>query len=213
MLTRRQLLWGSGATGVFFGMGARLAPAAPAGGPLSEMLDKHAAQLLRESPQLATALGLDTGTHAALKRELDDESASGLAGSHARCAARLKDLESIDSKRLSPSEEFQRQAAIYANHLGIEGGQFGYGANSLVAVINEDVTPYVVTQQTGAVNSIPDFLDSQHKIASSTDADAYLARLVAFVRVLDQQTERIRHDAALGVIPPEDRKSTRLNSS
>ncbi len=203
MLTRRQLLWCSGATGALLVTGARLTPAAPARDPLGEMLAKHAEQLLRESPELATALGLDTGTHAALKRELDDESASGLASSHARCAVRLKDLASIDGKRLSPSEELQRQAAIYANELGVEGGQFAYGANSLVAVINEDITPYVVTQLTGAVNSIPDFLDSQHKVASATDADAYIARLVAFARVLDQQTERIRHDAALGVIPPD----------
>jgi uncharacterized protein (DUF885 family) len=203
MLTRRQLLWGSGATGAFLAAGSRLASAAAAGDSLSDMLAKHAEQLLRESPQLASALGLDADTRAALKRGLDNESASALARSHARCAARLKDLESIDRKRLKPSDKFQYEAAVYANQLGVEGGQFDYGDNTLLAVINENITPYVVTQQTGAVNAIPDFLDSQHKIESAGDAADYLARLAAFAGVLDQQTERIHHDAALGVIPPD----------
>jgi uncharacterized protein (DUF885 family) len=203
MLTRRQLLGCSSAVGALLVMDTRLAPAAPASDRLSDMLARHAEQLLRESPQSATALGLDTGVRAALKRELDDESASALASSCVRCAARLKDLESIDRKRLKPADAFQYEAAVYANQLGVEGAQFDYGENTLLAVINENITPYVVTQQTGAVNSIPDFLDSQHKIESATDAAAYLARLAAFARVLDQQTERIRHDAALGVIPPD----------
>lgn len=205
MVTRRQLLWASGATGALLAAGSRLASAAAGatGDPLSDMLAKHAEQLLRESPQLASALGLDTGTRAALKRGLDDESASALARSHARCAARLKDLESIDRKRLRSSAEFQYEAAVYANRLGVEGARFDYGDNTLLAVINENITPYVVTQQTGAVNAIPDFLDSQHKIESARDAGDYLARLAAFAAVLDQQTERIHRDAALGVIPPD----------
>src|SRR5436305_6271871 len=98
MLTRRHLLGCSSAASALLVMGTRLAPAAPASDRLSEMLANHAEQLLRESPQLATALGLDTGMRAGLKGELDDESASALASSHARCAARLKNLESIDSK-------------------------------------------------------------------------------------------------------------------
>ena len=202
MLTRRQLLCASGVTGALLATGARLASAA-AGEPLSDLLAKHAEQLLRESPQLASALGLDAGTRAALKRELDNESASALARSHVRCAARLKDLESIDRNRLKSSDQLQYEAAVYANQLGVEGGQFDYGDNTLLAVINENITPYVVSQQTGAVNAIPDFLDSEHKIESAGDAADYLERLAAFAGVLDQQTERIHRDAAIGVIPPD----------
>lgn len=203
MLTRRQLLWGSGAMGALLSSGVRLEAAPAPSERLSRMLSRHADQLLRESPQLASAMGLDAGTRASLKRQLDDKSASGLANSHARCAARLKDLGSIEREKLQPAEIYQYDAAVYANQLGVEGSRFGYGDNSLLAVINEEVTPYVVTQQTGAVNSIPDFLDSQHKIETATDASAYLSRLSVFARVLDQQTERIEHEAQLGITPPD----------
>ena len=85
----------------------------------------------------------------------------------------------------------------------MEGARFGYGSNTLIAAINQAVTPYVVSQEAGAVNSVPEFLNSQHKIVSSADADAYLARLERFSSVLDQETERIGHDSEIGVMPPD----------
>ena len=63
--------------------------------------------------------------------------------------------------------------------------------------------PYTVTQLTGAYTSIPDFLASQHPVTNREQADAYLARLSAYARVLDQETARIGEDAAAGVIPPD----------
>src|SRR5205814_10652865 len=71
---------------------------------------------------------------------------------------------------------------------------FGYG---------DGVRPYVVSQLTGAYQSIPTFLDRQHRIENREDAEAYLARLRAFAVVLDQETERVRHDAGLKVAPPD----------
>ena len=61
--------------------------------------------------------------------------------------------------------------------------------------------PYTVTQLTGAIRCIPDFLASQHPVTNREQADAYLARLSAYARVLDQETARIGEDAAAGVIP------------
>ena len=63
--------------------------------------------------------------------------------------------------------------------------------------------PYVVSQLTGAYQEVPTFLDRQHQIENKEDADAYLARLRAFAVVLDQETERVRHDAGLKVVPPD----------
>ncbi len=64
-------------------------------------------------------------------------------------------------------------------------------------------SPYVVSQQTGAYQSVPDFLDTKHKVETAGDADAYLLRLRSFARQLDDQTERMRHDAGAGVVPPD----------
>src|SRR5256885_1988392 len=43
----------------------------------------------------------------------------------------------------------------------------------------------------------------QHQIENPEDAGAYLERLRAFAVVLDQETERVRHDAGLKVTPPD----------
>ncbi len=61
----------------------------------------------------------------------------------------------------------------------------------------------MVSQLTGAYQSVPDFLDSQHPVKTRTDADAYLSRLRAFATALDQESERVRHDAGLGCSPPD----------
>src|SRR6185312_7987735 len=63
--------------------------------------------------------------------------------------------------------------------------------------------PYVVSQQGGAYSGVPEFLDSQHKVATAADAEAYLARVRAMARCLRQETERVKKDAGLGVIAPD----------
>ena len=54
----------------------------------------------------------------------------------------------------------------------------------------------------GAYYWLPDFIGSRHPLESKQDLDAWFARLSALATALDQETERIRHDAGLGVILP-----------
>src|SRR5690606_6944564 len=63
--------------------------------------------------------------------------------------------------------------------------------------------PYVLSQQNGRYASVPNMLDSQHRVANAADAEAYLARLSAFARVMDTDIELVRSDTALGIIPPD----------
>ena len=67
----------------------------------------------------------------------------------------------------------------------------------------ESVTPYVVSQGTGWFAVIPDFLDSQHKIETTDDAEAYLSRLSDYARGLDDENARMMRDAGKGVIAPD----------
>ena len=62
--------------------------------------------------------------------------------------------------------------------------------------------PYVLTQLTGAYTGLPDFLVSQHQVTNRETADAYLSRLSAYARVLDQEIEVLNADVANGIIPP-----------
>jgi uncharacterized protein (DUF885 family) len=62
----------------------------------------------------------------------------------------------------------------------------------------------------GAYYWLPDFIGSRHPLESRQDLDAWFERLSAFATVLDQETERIRHDAGLGVILPDFTLATTL---
>jgi uncharacterized protein (DUF885 family) len=50
---------------------------------------------------------------------------------------------------------------------------------------------------------VPSFLDNQHTIENKADADAYIARLEAFARLVDQESDVARHDMAMKVTPPD----------
>ena len=200
MLDRRDFLLSTGAAGVALGMGSGQAGAAS---PLSALFDAYAEQLLQESPEGATGLGLDSGPHAALKSRLDDASWTAIEQANAQCKLRLKALAAIDRTQLKGADGINYDAVVYANALGAAAAQFGYGDNTLLSAMNEASTPYVVSQQTGAFSIVPEFLNSQHRIDDAAGADAYLARLEALAVKLDQQTERVRRDAGEGVIPPD----------
>jgi uncharacterized protein (DUF885 family) len=161
------------------------------------LFDQAAAQALRTQPELATSLGLDKDELAWTKSQLSDFSPAALANSQAVNTSQLKELRSIDRTQLEGMDavnydtiEFQLAVIEEADRkfkYGVRGGGF----------------PYVLSQLGGAYRDIPDFLDTQHSIDSKSDADAYLARLGAFARLLDQENELVRRDAALGVIPPD----------
>ena len=41
------------------------------------------------------------------------------------------------------------------------------------------------------------------RVETREDAQAYVARLEAFARIMDEEIERVRRDVGLGVIPPD----------
>ena len=200
-LSRRVFLMASAAAG--------LAPALPAaaqtsaGNPrLDALFDAFVEQMLTASPETATSLGLDKGARAGLKRRLADRSIAGVQRVAADTAERLKALKAFDVAGLSDQAKLYRDIALYAHQLGADGARFAYGDNTLASAMNENATPYLVSQQTGAFSSVPELLDAQHSVANAEDAEAWLARMEIFAAELDQESERVGRDVGLGVIPP-----------
>ncbi|MBI5941585.1 MAG: DUF885 family protein, partial [Caulobacterales bacterium] len=195
---RRQLLLGATAAGL-----AASAPAlawAATAGPIADpklagLIDDFVQEMLVASPETATSLGLDTGANAGLKGKLSDASAAGREAAIAGYQSRRKRLAAIDRATLSPSDVTIYDTVVYAQGLGARGGKFSYGI--------DNANPYIVSQQNGAILNAPEFLNSQHLIASKADADAYVARLDALATVIGQETARIQVDAAAGVSPPD----------
>jgi uncharacterized protein (DUF885 family) len=166
---------------------------------LSALLDDIFAGFIERTPEFATTLGLDKGERAGLKSQLSDYSAASRSRELGEARARLADLRKLDRAKLSTTGALHYDIVDYllSTSTGARG-RFTYGnigdAGGFV--------PYVISQQDGAYQSVPDFLDSQHRVANKADADAYLARLEAFATAIDQNSEAQRQDAARGVFAP-----------
>jgi len=152
---------------------------------------------LRENPTSATGLGLDTGALAPLRGQLGDDSQAKVDADRAKAVRRRRQLQAFGRGGLSPAGELNYDIADFRAEVGAIGARFHYGN------AGGRPSPYVVSQLGGAYYQVPDFLDTQHPIHTAQDADYYLSRLQDFARNLDQESDRIRHDAALGATPPD----------
>lgn len=198
MLDRRRFCLASTAMALTAGSGANARAATGSGDTrLATLFDRFFATALDDSPTLVTSLGLDKGSRAGAKSRLDDASLAAVAHRKATAARQVAELGEIEPGTLSPKAAIDRDALLYGLRVADAANRrFSYGVEGGGA-------PYVLGQINGAYTSVPDFLDSQHTVETRDDCDAYLARLDAFATVMDQEVERVRHDVALGVTPPD----------
>jgi len=198
MLSRRDVLLTAASAAL--GGRAAAAPSPVASGveqKLSALLDAFFAEDLQEGPELATSLGLDVGAHADLKSRLQQASVADLERRKRRTADQLARLSGVDRKALTAMPAVNYDSVFYdLQTTDAANRRFHYGHEGAGS-------PYVLSQITGAYQSAPDFLATQHTITTRADCEAYVARLSELARVMDQEIERVRRDAGLGVIPPD----------
>jgi uncharacterized protein (DUF885 family) len=204
ILTRRHFLGSAGAVAALQLLPGCATRAVRESGSVEPLLAAMAEALLAEYPENATTLGLDRDARSGLKSKLADRSLHGRARLAGAAADRLRRLEAVDRAGLDPAAAIDRDVAETAHRLAVEGFRFPYGD---VVTLNQNLSyrnaPYVVAQNTGAFVEVPDFLDSNHVVATAADAEAYLARLEAYAGALDGETERLAHDRGLGVVAPD----------
>ena len=166
-------------------------------GRLLALFDEIFEDMLDHSPEMVTRLGLHKGARMASKSELSPASIAELEADKARNAARLARMEAIDRTALSPAMTPHYEAVLFTTATNAAAdARYVYGNGGAG-------NPYVLSQLNGAYQDAPDFLGTQHSIETEADAEAYLDRLAAFATVMDQETERSRRDAGLGVVPPD----------
>ena len=195
---RRTILLGAGALGAVAATpGWAQAPAAGPSPALTALFDAIYEEDLRRSPESATSQGLDKGKLASLRGQTGDASMAGRDAATAAAKDQLRRLEAFDRRGLSPADALNLDVVIYTKRARIAQGSFAYGGSGF------GPSPYVISQNGGAYQSMPDFLDTRQPVETVQDAEDYLARLDGFATTLDQETERLRHDSSLGVIPPD----------
>jgi uncharacterized protein (DUF885 family) len=196
-IDRRSFLVTTAGAALAAGLPAIAQPAAE-DARLAALFDRIFNETIDESPQQATSLGLDKGARAPLKSQLNDNSAAGKAHRLERARGWVKDLRTIDRAKLSDSAKIDLDVVLYSNERSVENGdRYKFGD------VSGNFSPYVVSQRNGAYANVPDFLDSQHKVASAADAEAYLSRLSAFAKAMDNDVARQSADVAAGAVPPD----------
>jgi len=172
-------------------------PPNPQSAKLRALFDTFMSEILDHAPEAATSLGLDSGARAYQKSMLANRSLAEIAALKQLNVSQLARLKTVNRTALSGMDGVNYDVILYGMQQQADTDRrFQYGAIGTGA-------PYVLYQLGGAYQSVPDFLDSQHQIASKTDADDYLARLSAFGSVLDQERDVAEHDIALGIVPPD----------
>lgn len=164
---------------------------------LDQMLSGWFQEDLRDNPTFATNLGLDVAELAPLRGQLGDASLAKANEERAEAVARHRQLQAFGRTGLSAEGQLNYDIAEFRQSVEAEGSRFRFGT------AGGRPNPYIVSQLGGSYYNVPDFLDTQHPVKTAADADAYLSRLQQFARNLDQEAERIRHDASVGVIPPD----------
>jgi uncharacterized protein (DUF885 family) len=215
MLDRRRFIVTSSAFAAVLAAGrptsalAQRTRRSPAAAALDALMERGYQEMVLSDPEARTSLGLDTGANAAAKSRLLDRSAAGLRRRQDEMRQFHRQLRAIDRGSLTGMDAVNYDTLkAYGDTVIGAYDTFTYGTHSWPE-------PYTVSQLGGIYQGIPDFLDSQHRIETAADAEAYLSRLFAFARELDNETGRLRAEYAAGVIPPDfviDKTLTQLGN-
>jgi uncharacterized protein (DUF885 family) len=194
MPDRRQLLAGAAAIAAIPTLASAANDSEDA--RLAALLARHMDEYLDLSPQAAAAVLTGPRAQAARFR-LDDRSVAGKARDAAAARRWRSELARIDRASLTPAARNDHDTQAFAYELLDEmGARYGFQDHALRP------GPYLISQMSGDYYWLPQEF-ARSSVASRDDVDAYLSRLAAFAVALDQETGRVRADAAAGVIPPD----------
>jgi uncharacterized protein (DUF885 family) len=162
---------------------------------LNAIFEQIFQERVRNSPELASSLGLDKGPNAALKSRLDTDPAPvQRSKALARDRRAIAELNAVAPTTLSDAGKLNREVVLYSlDTATVAPARWN---------IDSAQRPYPITQQGGAYFSTPDFLNTSHTIDNAADAEAYVSRLQQFATVLDNDTAEQRAQAARGFLAP-----------
>ncbi len=195
-MDRRHFLASTGAAALTLAAEPGFAKGKGTGGDkqLHGLLDAIFNDGIARSPEFATALGLDKGKLAHLRSELSPATAAERRSDLARNQRWLGKVRAVPEAGLSDAGKRHRALAIFQLQQRSTAAQkFDIGSVQ---------RPYPIFQQGGSYFEVPDFLTSTHPVGDAADAEAYLARLSAFARQLDEDSAEQRAQAARGFVAP-----------
>ena len=150
-----------------------------------EFLDELFMEELQESPQYMTYLGMRERYD-----EWDDNSDQARDKSLQMTRNHLQQVMKIDLSNVDDSAKLSVKMFIEQANKRLEGDRWRYHS-------------YPVSQMRGVHGRIPSFLINQHLIANEEEAQAYIKRLAATPKVLDQLIEHLKIRQDKNIIAPK----------
>lgn len=150
-----------------------------------EFLDELFMEELQESPQYMTYLGMRERYD-----EWDDNSDQARDKSLQMTRNHLQQVMKIDLSNVDASAKLSVKMFIEQANKKLEADRWRYHS-------------YPVSQMRGVHGMIPSFLINQHLIANEEEAQAYIKRLAATPKVLDQLIEHLKLRQDKNIIAPK----------
>jgi len=155
-----------------------------------------------EMPEMATYVGAPAELAPGAAARLSDRTPGGDAARRARLQAEHERLAAVAPEGLDRTRALQRETLLTLLGAALAPAQLvPYG--SFLGEYGVWFTPYALWQNGGVAVSIPNILEAQHQVTSAAAAEAYLARLSAYARMIDGAVAKLEADAEKGVIPPD----------
>jgi len=156
-------------------------------------------EILADSPETASQAGVQQdAAGGAYDDRLDDRSAIAAEARRSAALRRYAELRALNANALNEADRFTYNVLRSQFADAAAGAAFAYGEFHPLG----GISPYVLNQMDSAFITLPSFLDERHDVTDAASAEAYLTRLRAVATAVDQETERARADAAIGVRPP-----------
>jgi uncharacterized protein (DUF885 family) len=154
------------------------------------LFDGYLREYLKLNPEEATQLGLPkTSGYKFDRGGLDDGSDAGIKANMSLSQKYLKELESIDTRKIGKSQIVDVKILIWLLKLQSEGEMF----------IDDR---YTIDHLTGPQAEMLNLMTSYHDIEDLQDANDYLRRLEQFPLRMRQATRRVEAQEKKGIRPP-----------
>lgn len=192
---RREFLAGTGAGALALSLPGVAAAQArtPASVRLAEVMDAIFTGDMRLLPDKMTTLGLDSGDGAWASHYLYGRG-RGAIDERLDHARRMRTaIRAVPTEGLTEREDLHR--AVVADMLDKRLWGESHGIENVGY-------PYVISQRSGVYFSVPNFLDTKHKVETKENAEAYLHRLSEMARGIDEESDLQREQSARGMVAP-----------
>lgn len=184
------------------GSNSTTAEATQSSAALEVVIDQLSQSYFRHVPEAATYYGASAALAPDADARLNDRSIAGGKARTLDMEKSLAALKALSPNTLSPAQQRIRETLIVLFE-GALGPSRVVAYGSSFDAYGVWFLPYGINQISGPTVSIPNLMAAQQSVSDAQQAQRYLARLEQIPLMLDGALEKLRHDVALGAIPPD----------